>query len=75
MNGGTKVDGAFPGGAGNDWTLVGAQDFNGDGKSDLLWRHNDGTVLIWFIDGGAKVGDASPGAESNDWKIQGTAAN
>jgi hypothetical protein len=74
MNGGTKVDGAFPGGAGNDWKIVGTGDFNGGvgGKSDILWRHDDGTVLIWFIDGGTKVGDASPGAESNDWKIVAT---
>ena len=28
----------------NVWTLRGRGDFNGDGYSDLLWRHADGTL-------------------------------
>jgi hypothetical protein len=26
-------------------------DFNGDGMSDVLWQHNDGTVAIWLMNG------------------------
>jgi hypothetical protein len=26
-------------------------DFNGDGKSDLLWRDNLGNTSIWFMNG------------------------
>ncbi|MDK9704379.1 MAG: FG-GAP-like repeat-containing protein, partial [Sulfuritalea sp.] len=27
------------------------RDFSGDGKSDLLWSHTDGSVAIWTMDG------------------------
>jgi hypothetical protein len=31
------------------WTIQGAGDFDGgDGCSDLLWRHKDGGLAIWF---------------------------
>jgi hypothetical protein len=33
------------------WQIEGIGDFNGDGKSDILWRHTDGTLAIWFMDG------------------------
>ena len=34
------------------WRLVGARDFNGDGKPDLVWQ-NDGTqtVVVWYMGG------------------------
>jgi hypothetical protein len=34
------------------WTVVGARDFNGDGKTDLVWQ-NDATrqVLVWYLGG------------------------
>jgi hypothetical protein len=31
--------------------VVGQGDYNGDGKSDVLWRKTDGTNYIWNIDG------------------------
>ena len=33
---------------GTFWHVVGAGDFNGDGVSDILWRHDDGTVTDWL---------------------------
>ncbi len=34
------------------WIWGGAGDFDGDGKADLLWRHQTrGTLKIWFMDG------------------------
>jgi hypothetical protein len=33
------------------WTIVGIGDFNGDGKSDILWRDSTGTEVIWFMNG------------------------
>jgi FG-GAP-like repeat/FG-GAP repeat len=29
--------------------IIGAGDFNGDGKTDLLWRDNLGNTSIWFF--------------------------
>ena len=31
-------------------------DFDGNGKSDLLWRNTDGTTAIWLLDGLALAG-------------------
>jgi hypothetical protein len=34
------------------WMVVGIGDFNGDGKSDILWRHLlTGRIMVWFMDG------------------------
>ena len=30
------------------WTALATGDFNGDGKSDILWRDSSGNVAIWF---------------------------
>lgn len=35
-----------------DWKIVGVGDFNGNGKYDILWHHQQrGDVSIWFMDG------------------------
>jgi hypothetical protein len=36
-------------GAGPDWTLAGTGDLNADGFSDLLWRHTDGWLAVWYL--------------------------
>ena len=39
-----------------DWSIVDTHgDYNGDGKSDLLWRHTDGTVSTWLMDGATRL--------------------
>ena len=42
---------AFFGGAGTSWTISGTADFNGDGKTDVLWRNDTGSVAIWLMNG------------------------
>lgn len=37
---GTKV--------GNDWKILAAGDFNGDGRDDLIWRHTSGVMTEWL---------------------------
>ena len=36
---------------GPDWHLLGADDFDGDGKGDLLWRTDSGVLAIWEMNG------------------------
>ena len=48
-----------------------AADFNGDGKSDILWQNDNGTPAIWTMDGTTLIGqgvpaNANPGA---DWHL------
>jgi hypothetical protein len=34
------------------WSIAGVGDFDGDGRSDILWRHDaTGQNLIWFMNG------------------------
>src|SRR5262249_4230866 len=33
------------------WSIAGAEDFNGDGKSDLLWRNTAGSLVEWILNG------------------------
>lgn len=55
------------------WSIAGRESFDGDGKTDILWRHSDGRNAIWFMDGATakptsgyipSVGDAA-------WKVAG----
>lgn len=42
------------------WVPVGLDDFNGDGRSDLLWRNGfDNTSIVWLLDGPALVQQVS----------------
>ena len=43
-------------GVDSTWTLAGQSDYNGDGRSDVLWRRNDGTNYVWHVDGATITG-------------------
>jgi len=57
-----------------DWQIAGTGDFNGDGRSDVLWRNTDGRISNWLgtTNGGFSdnVGNALNGV-SIDWKLAG----
>jgi FG-GAP-like repeat len=49
-------------------------DFNNDGMSDVLWRHDSGQVYIWEMMNGFQTkaeGAVAHAAVTNDWHIQG----
>jgi hypothetical protein len=56
-----------------DWQIAGTGDFNGDGRDDILWRRDDGSVTDWLgqADGGFAINDVNALQWiSADWLIQ-----
>jgi hypothetical protein len=76
MDGTNLVRGALlnPSAPGEDgWRVATTLDLNGDGKTDLLFQHDDGTVAVWLMDGinlisGQLLNPADPGS---GWRIAG----
>jgi hypothetical protein len=57
-----------------NWKIAGVGDFNGDGKPDILWHHQQrGDVYVWFMDGPTFVRDQYIRTVGDDlnWKIAG----
>ena len=53
-----------------DVTQPTANDFDGDGKTDILWRHSTtGQVYIWLMDGLAGKSQGSLGQVELGWQI------
>ena len=59
---------------GTAWQVKGTGDFNGDGKSDILFQNAiDGAVYVWEMDGLKRTaGDFVGKAVGTDWQIKGT---
>jgi uncharacterized delta-60 repeat protein len=47
-------------------------DFNGDGKGDILWHTDAGAVTTWDVNDGTLLSSNPVGSASADWKIAGT---
>src|SRR5882724_8417633 len=58
-------------GAGPCTTSTRRGDFDGDGKSDILWRHTSGTLYQWLLNGTTVIGAGSPGGAPTDWTVVG----
>jgi hypothetical protein len=37
------------------WRIVGSGDFDGDGRVDLAWQHDDGRVAVWLMNGTSRL--------------------
>lgn len=49
---GSESSGVKAFGLTRDWTIRATQDFNGDGKADVLWRHSTfGSIVLWEMNG------------------------
>ena len=51
--------------------LTATHDFNGDGKSDILWRDSAGDVGFWLMNGGQILQVAAFNAVHTNWSIVG----
>jgi FG-GAP-like repeat/Right handed beta helix region len=63
----------------NNFTLtvtsgISRNDFNGDGKSDILWRNENGNIAQWQMDGATVTTGSLTSIPSIDpsWKVTGT---
>jgi hypothetical protein len=57
----------------NPESFAAVADFNGDCKSDILWRNTSTEqVYAWLMNGTTYPSSGSPGSPTSDWVIQGT---
>jgi hypothetical protein len=79
MNGATLLSGTFttpPVLADPGWKIVGTNDFNADGRPDLLWRHGgSGQNVLWYMNGSVLTSGTflTPAALADvNWGMSGT---
>jgi hypothetical protein len=60
------------------WNVLGTGDFNGDGKSDILWQHADGSLTAWLMNDSTIVSDGYLRSQgqivmpNSSWSVAGT---
>lgn len=55
-----------------DWSVVGVDDFNEDGRPDIVFQHKNGTLAVWYLDGfstasAALLSPSHPG--DSEWRV------
>jgi FG-GAP-like repeat len=77
MNGGTIKQAFTLATVSTAWTIVGVGDFDFDNRTDILWRHSNGTLAVWRIDGSGLLSPtpvkeaATLGTVPAEWKVAG----
>src|SRR5258705_9320477 len=60
------------GNPGSTWRVKAAGDFNGDGKSDILWQNDNGQAAIWTMDGFTQLAGSPVGGNPGpSWHVRG----
>jgi hypothetical protein len=71
MNGMAQSSSAVIATVGNEWKIAASGDFDGDGKSDILWRNTNGQVAIWLMNGMAQKSGGIIATVTTNWTIVG----
>jgi hypothetical protein len=74
LNNGAVTSTANLGTVATAWSVDLTGDFNGNGKSDILWTHTSGARTIWFMNGATTASTASLGTLPTAWVIQSNSA-
>ena len=74
MNGTTVLNqnSSFVANVPGQWSIQLTGDFNGDGKSDILWQDTSGNVAIWEMNGTTVLNQSSSFVANvpGQWSIQ-----
>ena len=54
---------------GRDWHIADTGDYNGDVKSDILWRNDNGQIGMWAMDGAQVLITETVAFAGNDWTV------
>jgi len=72
MNGGNMLASGYLLMPGGDWSVVGADDYNNDGKADLFWHNaQTGQNAEWFMDGARMAGSVWMPTVGDFWTLGG----
>jgi hypothetical protein len=54
------------------WSVIGTGDYNGDGRSDILWTDNSGNYAIWEMNGTTVLNPNATGVGyvATNWVVQ-----
>jgi hypothetical protein len=71
MNGTTPFSEVLVGSnPGPSWHIIGTGDYNGDGKSDILWQNTNGQASIWLMNGTTPTAEVLVGSNPGPtWHI------
>jgi hypothetical protein len=61
-----------PSRSGIGWQVASVGDFNGDGRSDILWQNSSGAVAIWELNGTSIIGGGSLSNPGPSWHAMGS---
>ena len=75
MQNGAYASAAGLGSASVSWSIQETGDFNGDGKSDILWIDNSGNVCMWLMNGTQISSITVIGHVGTAWGVQSLNAN